>query len=47
MLLLQDHLADVLGADPLSGEGMARWAREVLAIYAAGLIGQPGEEGQR
>ncbi len=38
VLLLRDHLADVLGVDPLSGEGMARWAREVLAIYAAGLL---------
>ena len=25
----------MLGVDPLSGEGMARWAREVLTIYAA------------
>ncbi len=38
VLLLREHLADVLGVDPLSGEGMARWAREVLAIYAAGLL---------
>jgi AcrR family transcriptional regulator len=37
VLLLREHLADVLGIDPLSGEGMARWAREMLAIYAAGL----------
>ena len=37
VLLLREHLADVLGVDPLSGEGMARWAREVLTIYAAGL----------
>ena len=41
VLLLRDHLADVLGVDPLSGEGMARWAREVLAIYAAGLPAPP------
>ena len=32
VLLLREHLADVLGVDPLSGEGMARWAREVLTI---------------
>ncbi len=37
VLLLREHLADVLGVDPLSREGMARWAREMLAIYAAGL----------
>jgi TetR/AcrR family transcriptional regulator, regulator of cefoperazone and chloramphenicol sensitivity len=47
VLLLRDHLADVLGVDPLSGEGMTRWAREVLAIYAGGLIGQPDEGGNR
>jgi AcrR family transcriptional regulator len=46
VLLLRDHLADVLGVDPLSGEGMTRWAREVLAIYAAGLISPPGEGGR-
>ncbi len=43
MLLLREHLADVLGVDPLSREGMARWAREVLAIYAAGLPAAPGD----
>ena len=57
VLLLREHLADVLGVDPLSGEGMARWAREVLTIYAAGLpacsrrrltmIRSPGEGGWR
>src|SRR6266702_2503243 len=43
VLLLREHLADVLGVDPLSGEGMARWAREMLAIYAAGLPAAPGD----
>lgn len=42
LLLLREQLADVLGVDPLSGAGMARWAREVLAIYAAGLPAAPG-----
>jgi AcrR family transcriptional regulator len=42
VLLLRDHLADVLGVDPLSRDGMARWASEVLAIYAAGLPAPPG-----
>ncbi|MFI5083534.1 MAG: TetR/AcrR family transcriptional regulator, partial [Streptosporangiales bacterium] len=41
VLLLREHLADVLGVDPLSGEGMTRWAREVLTIYAAGLPASP------
>ena len=47
MLLLREHLTGVLGDDPLSAEGMARWGRELLAIYATGLLAAPagGEEG--
>lgn len=38
-LLLRKHLAAVLGFDPLSREGMARWGREVLTIYGSGIGG--------
>jgi AcrR family transcriptional regulator len=38
VLLLREHLAEVLGTDPLSDAGMARWAREALAIYGSGLL---------
>jgi len=41
VLLLRDHLTEVLGADPLSGPGMTRWAGEVLVIYGAGLLAAP------
>jgi len=41
VLLLRDHLTEVLGIDPLSGPGMTRWAGEVLAIYGAGLLAAP------
>lgn len=41
VLLLREHLADVLGTDPLSGAGMARWAGEVLTIYGSGLLAEP------
>lgn len=41
VFLLRDRLAEVLGTDPLSSDGMARWAPEVLAIYAAGLNAAP------
>jgi len=45
VLLLREHLADVVGTDPLSAAGMARWGREMLAIYAAGLLAAPvGDE---
>jgi AcrR family transcriptional regulator len=37
LFLLRDRLTDVLGVDPLSAEGMARWAPEVMAIYGGGL----------
>ena len=46
VLLLREHLTDVVGDDPLSAEGMARWGRELLTIYAAGLLAAPaGDEG--
>ena len=46
VLLLREQLAEVLGSDPLSAAGMARWGREMLAIYAAGLMAMPpGNEG--
>lgn len=41
VLLLRDHLADVLGIDPLSADGMRRWAGEVLSLYASGLLPAP------
>jgi len=41
MLLLREPLAEVLGVDPLSKEGMARWAGEALAIYGAGIGAKP------
>jgi len=54
VLLLREQLAEVLGEDPLSAAGMARWGREMLTIYAAGLMagpsgneGSPESEGER
>lgn len=48
VLLLREQLADVLGEDPLSAAGMARWGREMLVIYAAGLMAVPqGDDGPR
>ncbi|MGE5135759.1 MAG: hypothetical protein ACM32E_22970 [Gemmatimonadota bacterium] len=46
MRLLREHLAELLGTDPLTGEDMARWAREALAIYGSGLLAHP-EGGQQ
>ncbi|PWI20394.1 TetR family transcriptional regulator [Streptomyces sp. Act143] len=44
VFLLRDRLAEVLGADPLSPGGMARWAPEMLSIYAGGLNASPQGE---
>ena len=41
LFLLRDRLAEVLGTDPLSAEGMTRWAPEMLTIYAGGLNAAP------
>jgi AcrR family transcriptional regulator len=46
VLLIREQLAEVLGADPLSAAGIARWGREMLAIYSAGLTAVPqGNQG--
>lgn len=41
VFLLRDRLAEVLGSDPLSADGVARWAPEMLSIYAGGLNASP------
>ncbi|NUS07565.1 MAG: TetR/AcrR family transcriptional regulator [Nonomuraea sp.] len=43
LFLLRDRLAEVLGTDPLSTDGMTRWAPEMLSIYAGGLNAAPPE----
>ncbi|RKN45661.1 TetR/AcrR family transcriptional regulator [Streptomyces hoynatensis] len=42
VFLLRDQLAGVLGFDPLSAEGIARWGPEMLAVYAGGLTAEAG-----
>lgn len=39
VLTLRPRLTEALGVDPLSEDGMRRWAGEVFAIYRDGLIG--------
>lgn len=38
VVLLSEHLAAVLGVDPLTPNGMRRWAAEVVATYAEGIF---------
>ncbi|WP_399888846.1 TetR/AcrR family transcriptional regulator [Streptomyces sp. BBFR51] len=44
VFLLRDRIGEVLGTDPLSADGMSRWAPEVLDIYAGGLNAAPPPE---
>ncbi|GGU95581.1 hypothetical protein GCM10010182_10040 [Actinomadura cremea] len=37
VVLLRHRIADVLGTDPLSREGLARWTAEATAVYERGL----------
>lgn len=41
VFLLRDQLTGVLGVDPLSAAGLARWGPELLSIYAGGLNATP------
>lgn len=40
MILLHDHVGDVLGDDPLSAQGMRRWAATAFDAYANGVFGK-------
>jgi hypothetical protein len=47
LLLLREPLTDVLGFDPMAGEGLSRWAAEVTRIYREGVLIVPADEGER
>ncbi len=38
MILLHDHIAEAIGADPLSPEGMERWASTAFNVYLNGAF---------
>jgi AcrR family transcriptional regulator len=42
-LLLREQLVHVLGVDPLTPEGLARWTRQALSVYRGGLLGEDAE----
>jgi AcrR family transcriptional regulator len=44
LVLLRDPIANAIGADPLSPDGMARWAAEATAVYADGAFQHPTPE---
>lgn len=44
-LLMREHITAVLGVDPLSPDGMGRWAMTVMSVYTEGIFGPaPPEE---
>ena len=45
LILLRNHVAAAIGVDPLTPEGVARWAEEVTAVYTTGaFLNAPGKE---
>lgn len=45
LILLRNQVAAAIGVDPLTPEGVARWAKEVTAVYTSGaFVSAPGQE---
>jgi AcrR family transcriptional regulator len=45
LILLRNQIAAAIGIDPLTPEGMTRWAKEVAAVYTSGaFVIAPREE---
>ncbi|HEX5406927.1 MAG TPA: TetR family transcriptional regulator [Pseudonocardiaceae bacterium] len=45
LVLLRNQIAAAIGIDPLTPEGMTRWAREATAVYTKGaFVSVPGKE---
>lgn len=43
-IVLRDLVADALGADPLSREGLERWSTTLMDVYTRGLFTGPADE---
>ena len=44
LILLRNQIAVAIGADPLTPDGMDRWAREASIVYAEGAFRAPRKE---
>jgi TetR/AcrR family transcriptional regulator, regulator of cefoperazone and chloramphenicol sensitivity len=45
LILLRNHVAAAIGVDPLTPDGITRWAKEVTAVYTKGAFtNAPGQE---
>ena len=46
LILLRNQIATAIGDDPLTPDGLDRWARDVTAVYVGGAFTAPGKESQ-
>jgi AcrR family transcriptional regulator len=45
VILLRNQIAAAIGVDPLTPEGITRWAKEVATVYTTGaFVAPPGQE---
>ncbi|MEO8518479.1 MAG: TetR family transcriptional regulator [Dermatophilaceae bacterium] len=44
LILLRNPIATAIGVDPLTPEGIDRWAREATSVYAEGAFSAPRKE---
>ena len=44
VILLRNQIATAIGDDPLTPTGLARWARDVTAVYTGGAFAAPAKE---
>ena len=44
LILLRSPIADAIGGDPLTPDGIERWAREATTVYAEGAFSVPRKE---
>lgn len=44
LILLRNPIAVAIGVDPLTPEGIGRWAQEATIVYAEGAFTAPGKE---
>jgi len=44
VILLREQITAAIGNDPLTPTGLARWARDVTAVYTGGAFAAPGKE---
>lgn len=43
-IVLRDQIAAVLGTDPLSGDGLARWTQTLVDVYTKGVFASRGDD---